>query len=76
YYLSLPTQERIELFNKINNPNVIEAINKEWSKMVVEYYQSEIDLFIGLIDFDHVLINKFMAFNWMDDLFEYALNIP
>ncbi|MFO5795519.1 hypothetical protein, partial [Klebsiella pneumoniae] len=22
------------------------------------------------------LINKFMAFNWMDDLFEYALNIP
>ncbi|MFO5574808.1 hypothetical protein ACLBPA_29170, partial [Klebsiella pneumoniae] len=60
YYLSLPTQERIELFNKINNPNDIAAINKEWSKMVVEYYQSEIDLFIGLIDFDHVLINKFM----------------
>ncbi|MFO5795499.1 hypothetical protein, partial [Klebsiella pneumoniae] len=37
YYLSLPTQERIELFNKINNPNVIVAINKEWSKMVIEY---------------------------------------
>ncbi|MFO5452817.1 hypothetical protein ACLBO7_30130, partial [Klebsiella pneumoniae] len=34
YYLSLPTQERIELFNKINNPNVIETINKEWSKML------------------------------------------
>ncbi|ANM45109.1 hypothetical protein PAZH1_348 [Pseudomonas phage PA_ZH1] len=76
YYLSLPTKERTELFNKINNPNVIEAINKEWSKMVVEYYQFEIDSFIGLIDFDHVLISKFMVFNWMDDLFEYALNIP